>query len=81
LKPKNDVDLGLLDSLSYLTQCCFHNRRKTFINNIKNIFSQDKVCELMQLFSIPINARSEEINYQTFVSMAQWFKNTYQSMG
>ena len=77
LRPRLDVDLSLLPTLAYLTRCCFQNRRKTLMNGLKNTMEDDVARTLLATFSIAPTARSEEIDYQTFVSMAQWLRGNY----
>lgn len=56
-------------SFVHFIKICFAQRRKTLFNNLKNEYGKDKAAELISKLGITLNARPQEIDYDTFYNL------------
>jgi 16S rRNA (adenine1518-N6/adenine1519-N6)-dimethyltransferase len=71
LVPKNNVNLLIIPKLSFLCSVLFNQRRKTILNNLKNI-SKDAES-ILEKISINGRLRAEELNIDDFLKICVYF--------
>ncbi len=76
LKPKRDIDLSIVNSLSYLCRIIFNQRRKTILNNLKTIYSDIVAKNILSDLKIDFNLRPENLEVNDFLKMSYILQNS-----
>lgn len=85
LTPKKNIDLSKLHNLSYICKILFNQRRKTVLNNLKNMLKNNKDSEnlnkdisaenILINCNININVRPEELLITDFIKITNYIYN------
>lgn len=68
---KNKYDIKSFENLSKLIKCAFHMRRKTLMNNLKNLnLSKDKIENAFKVLNLNSNVRGEALSPEQFVKLS-----------
>lgn len=73
---KKDINFNI-DKYEKFIRSCFQQRRKTIINNLKNIYSKDFIIKILEDLNIPGNVRPEDISIDEYILMFE--KMVYES--
>ena len=72
--PKNNRDREFEEGFFEFVKNCFRMRRKTLYNNLKDLYSEDKINEMYTNLNIDKNIRSQEIDLDTFIEIYEELK-------
>lgn len=80
LHPQNLVPPEMEEDLLKMTRCCFHMRRKTLANNLKNYFGmkQEQAAALISEAGLPAQVRGEALQMEEIARLSEiWHRQKY----
>lgn len=81
LHPQKLVPVELEDDLLKMTRCCFHMRRKTLANNLKNYFGmkQEQAVNLLSEAGLSAQVRGEALSMEEIARLTQIYNQYKQA--
>ncbi len=62
LEKLNQIDVNKLENVDKFLRICFHNRRKTLLNNLEQLFERSYIIEKLNLMGINTNIRAQQLS-------------------
>ena len=75
LVPHNKYKFSDFEGFKKFVHLAFSMRRKTLINNLKNVYEKDALIEKLNKLGLSENVRPEEISVENFIKLFENLKN------